>query len=81
MTHDGVTAVLDMWVVYDHPTDFPANYIARRWYIVPNEDPIVSREIIPAAELDDLRYVLDGMGLSQLAHMDNDDPVIIETWL
>jgi hypothetical protein len=74
------TTSLVMWVVYDHPTDFPNTFVARRFSItargaVPSDDVIVS------PDLDGIRLVLAADGLTSLSRSDGDDPIIVETWL
>lgn len=65
-----------MWVVYDHPTDHPDDYVARRFnWDKPTEDVITSKDL----EL--LRKSLAQKGLYPLARNHVDDPVIIETWV
>jgi hypothetical protein len=69
-----------MWVVYDHPADFPNTFVARRFLIsaagsVPCDDVIVS------PDLDGIRMVLAAEGLTMLGRDPGDDPVIMETWL
>ena len=76
----GNPSFLSQWVLYDHPSDYPDTYIARRWVVAegayaPTED------IIQSDDLDSLRRLMEGMGLSRIARMPEDDPKIIEVWL
>lgn len=72
---------LAMWTVYDHPTDYPDKFVARRFDIDANgAQP--SSSIIIAADLETLRHILIvDMGLSCLTRSPDDDPKIVETWL
>lgn len=68
--------MIDIWVVYDHPTDFPDHYVARLWRgETPTTIGIIDRD------LERLRDRLEGMGLVKLMPQEGDDPVILETWL
>jgi hypothetical protein len=69
-------SALSMWTVYDHPSDFPDGYVARRF---DGEQP--TSDVIESADLDLVRYSLAMKGLFCLARSPGDDPVILETWL
>jgi hypothetical protein len=71
--HPGVP----IWVVYDHPRDFPSNYVARLWL---NDKPTDNMMVSP--DLDKLRREIWKRGASvKLMPAPGDDPVILETWL
>lgn len=68
------------WVVYDHPSDYPDGYIARRhdvyaWGSTPSE---VTRA---AANITILRAYLSSLGLIMIPRDPSDEPQILETWL
>lgn len=67
--------MLSIWTIYDHPRDFPDNFVARAFTTGP------TNEIILATELEQLRDAFDKAGLVCLARNPNDDPNIVETWL
>lgn len=67
---------LSIWVVYDHPRDFPDVFVARRFE---NERP--TENILIALDIDILRRQFATCGLVRLARADSDDPVIVETWI
>lgn len=67
---------LTIWTVYDHPTDLPDHYVARCWAM---DQP--TQYGIASDTLEALRRVLDSAGLVCLTRSENDDPVIVETWL
>jgi hypothetical protein len=69
---------LPMWVVYDHPRDYPYHYVARMHLTLPGPKP--TDHIILAKDLDALRDDLPP-GLTRLARQPDDDPKIIEVWL
>jgi hypothetical protein len=67
---------LSIWTVYDHPSDFPDRFVARRFVLdQPTEDYLYSEDI------GSLRAVLMARGLTKLHRHPSDDPVIMETWL
>lgn len=63
------------WTIYDHPSDFPNTYVARRFV---NAKPSTS---IIEGDLEDIRVVLQEMGLICFQRSPSDDPKIVETWL
>lgn len=69
---------LSMWVIYDHPADYPDQFVARRWKITAGE-ALPTDEVIRAATIDGVRQGLPP-GLTVLAAADGDDPTIVETW-
>ena len=73
---------LEVWVVYDHPSDFPDNAIVvRRQWAGPGGT--IERDRVAFA-FDDLVDAQVWLMRRQLVRMDrhpDDDPVIVETWL
>lgn len=70
---------LEIWTVYDHPSDFPDGWIARRFVNDrPQSGPL---DTIRSDNLDRLRFVLAEKGLTRLDRHPSDDPTIVETWL
>ena len=73
--------VLNVWTIYDHPTDFPHSYVARRFETGGGMlDPVATTDIIQG-ELDALRKSFAICGMVCLTRNVCDDPKIIETWL
>jgi hypothetical protein len=70
---------MHLWVIYDHPRDFPDRFVARKHHVVPGASG-PTLEILTADTLDDLRAKLPA-GLVLLSRHPMDDPVIVETWL
>jgi hypothetical protein len=70
---------LPMWTVYDHPSDFPDYFVARKFFTLPEVAP--SGDVVTALSLERLRAVFQRMGLVCLARNVEDDPCIVETWL
>lgn len=67
---------LSIWVVYDHPRDWPRFYVARRYEGVRPTD-----RVIMDVSIERLRRQLQKLGLVKLMPDPSDDPVIMETWL
>ena len=70
---------LPMWVVYDHPKDFPDVFVARKWLVRAGET-VATTEILTAKTIDILRDALP-RGLVRLERSDHDDQAIREVWL
>lgn len=66
---------LPIWTIYDHPLDYPAEFVARLSF---NDEKTTS--ILRAATLDELRDKLPP-DLICMARAETDDPVIVECWL
>jgi hypothetical protein len=67
---------LPIWVVYNHPRDWPSFYVARLFINdKPRGNMLLYREIEP------LRDELTERGLIPMMRAESDDPVILETWL
>lgn len=69
---------LPMFVVYDHPADFPDHYVARLWVSHP---PTPIRFVLRAMTLAALQDTLDALGLVHLMRHEADDPAVVETWV
>lgn len=72
-------AALGMWVVYAHPSDFPDEFVARRFTIDGGRE-CATDEILRAASLDALRRLAPPR-LGRIPRNPSDDPVIVECWL
>lgn len=74
---------LDMWIVYDHPTDFPTMYVARRQEIraIDNGGTRVTGDILHSTRLKDIRRDLYDRGFTCIQRHEQDDPKIIEVWI
>lgn len=71
---------MSMWVVYDHPLDYPTVFVARR-HEVTKEGSRPTDEAIASSNLDLLRDELVGRGLTPLLRNDGDDAKVVEVWL
>lgn len=72
---------ISMWTIYDHPRDFPNNYVAREWTVTAGKT-VKTGNLMLASELEMLREVLlIQMNLHCISRSEGDDPVIVETWI
>lgn len=70
---------LPMWVIYDHPKDYPDTFVARLWVILPS--PSATPYAVTHANIAVLRTAFADIGLTRQLRSSTDDPVILETWL
>jgi hypothetical protein len=70
---------LGMWVIYDHPTDFPDKFVARRFYIGPRVI-LSSDDFVTSDTLNGVRALLPD-GLINIGRDEHDDAKIVETWV
>jgi len=71
--------VLSIWVVYDHPRDFPDSFVARKFLL---DQP--TEVVMVAGTLDEIRDIIRrtaGQPLACISRSPDDDPVIVESWL
>jgi hypothetical protein len=73
--------LLPIWVIYDHPADFPDWFIVRRQ--APRADGTIELDAraYGFADLENARTWLAQQGLTRLDRFPDDDSVIVETWL
>lgn len=70
---------MDMWVVFDHPVDYPDVYVARLMIVAPNM--VVPTNLVYTADsLGELREMIP-QGYHCMPRFPNDDPSVIEVWL
>lgn len=74
------TDALVMWTVYDHPTDFPNDYVARKWEL-DSTGVHATDEVILHRRLAAVRGQMRVRGLTRLPRFPQDEPKIIEVWL
>jgi hypothetical protein len=70
-----------IWVVYDHPRDHPDHYVARAQRILTDGSLEVSGTAFSSPNLEDIRAYMEAKGLVRMERHDEDDPVILETWI
>jgi hypothetical protein len=67
-----------LWVIYDHPIDFPDYYIARKWDYQKN---IPTDEIMKSTSLKWMQDHFSKMGFCRIPRDNSDDLKIIESWI
>lgn len=73
--------MLSIWTVYDHPKDYPDNYVARL-FITDKEGFVPTDSIIITDSLETLRTILlTQMNLTRISRYNEDDPKIVEVWI
>ena len=74
-----VKSVLDIYVVYEHPTDYPDKFVLRKWAITPNEihpeKTVIVEDTLEALH----KHVPHNM--ARIERNILDEPQIIEIWL
>lgn len=71
---------LYVWTVYDHPSDYPFGFIARR-FSVSKGGPQPTDDVVMSEEVEAIRDTLSLQGLYRLDRSPEDDPTIVESWL
>lgn len=67
------------YTIYDHPTDFPNDFVVRRFDNgKPTSVAFTCDSLLDARDL--IRALTDGCAVC-LARHETDDPVIVETWV
>lgn len=70
---------LSIWTIYDHPTDMPDYYVARR-FVTDVDGVHPTKDVMKSTDLELLRKVMREHGLVSLPRNPADDRKIIETW-
>ena len=70
---------LRMWVVYDHPLDFPDCFVAREWIAL--SFPIATDNVLTAPTLDALRALIPPAADRWIPRDQFDDPRILGVYL
>ena len=74
-------AVMIVWVIYDHPKDFPDVFVARPQFVMEDHSVVPCKVAWANPDLDVIRNALAAIGLTCLTRSPGDDPKIVETWL
>lgn len=67
--------MLELWTIYDSPTDLPGRFVARKWLL---DQP--TGVLLQDKSLEGLRGKLP-LGLARMERSEQDDPKIVETWI
>jgi hypothetical protein len=74
--------IMQQFVVYNSPDDYPGKYVLRRWWVKQGEPEPVSdpAPVIVATSLSDVRAAVP-FGLYCVPRAPNDEPCVHEVWL
>jgi hypothetical protein len=67
--------MLDIWIIYDNPSDYPGQFVARRFQM---NRP--TADVLTAGSLEAVRALLPA-GLVRLERTQHDQPHIVEVWV
>mgnify|MGYP001821159241 CR=1 FL=1 len=72
--------VLTIWIIYDHPLDYPNDYVVRGWDITNQGDNMPQDKVTRHETLEEARASLPP-GLYRTDPFTEDDPAILEVWI
>lgn len=76
---DDQSVVLEQWVIYSHPSDYPDQYVVRRWEI--GDGWMRATADVQAWDtLDDARLWSVPADRVRIERDPSDDPTIVEIW-
>lgn len=75
-----VSDPLYMWTLFDHPTDMPDSYVARKFQ-VDSSGGYPTDDFIALESLHLLRILMKRRGLTCITRSPDDDSKIIESWI
>lgn len=75
--------MLSIYTIYDHPSDYPDQYVIKKWDVQKgNTEPVQDpRYVYAGTDLEVCRDQMRNMGLVLMPREDSDDIVIIESWI
>lgn len=73
------TNALSMWVIYDHPKDYPNSFVLREWIIEAGTHKPTGRWCVKDT-LEECRAELPA-GVVNIGRYPEDDPCIAEVWV
>lgn len=72
-----MTEPLSIWTIYDHPADYPLDFVAREYHL-----DQATNNVLQCPTLELLREImLVEFGLTCIPRSPDDDPTIIESWV
>jgi hypothetical protein len=71
------------YTIYDHPSEFPNDFVVRRFTIVRTSPIPVPDETIfyKSHDLKEIRMKMYRMGLTRIVRDPSDPPRVLETWI
>lgn len=73
-------AGLDIWTVYDHPSDMPDAFVVRR-HVATAEGSVPTGDALSSPSLAAIRRALANKGLTCIPRDPADEPHIVECWI
>lgn len=71
---------LEIYTVYEHPKDFPNDFVLRRIFLLDDGSLEMEKEAVTAPSLDEIRKAIPP-GRVRVLRRPDDDPVIVECWI
>ena len=71
---------LTIWVIYEHPRDYPEGYVLRAQFAM-DDGTVQSDEVVWVADHPDKLRAIVPLGLVRMERSPGDNPVILETWI
>ncbi|RYX80903.1 hypothetical protein EON83_26535 [bacterium] len=68
-----------LYVIYDHPADYPNHYVVRQFYIT-KEGPHPAKAATLHDTLEAARATIPH-GMKNLGRQPDDDPILSEVWM
>lgn len=72
---------LEIYTVYDHPTDYPDSFVVRRWRVIEGKEIPDDKLLIQSKDLNLIENILLEMGLTPIPRLPGDDPVILKNYI
>lgn len=74
---------LPVYTIYDHPADYPDEYVARTFLVTPDSSPQATNETFASTDLDMVRRWVQHIapGSVRLDRSEEDHPTVLESWL
>ena len=72
--------ILSVWTIYDHPSDWPGGFVARRLEARTDHTVVATADAVFAPTLEAVRAKLP-QGLDCVTRCPGDDPKIVESWI
>lgn len=72
---------LDLWTLYDNPSDMPGLYVLRRFEMHGDGVYRGTSEGWASHDVEALRALMRKRGLYCIGRSENDEPHIVETWI
>lgn len=72
--------MIEQYVIYDHPRDFPVGFVVRRWEIRAGDD-LRPTQVWRAESLEHARKLVPPQADVCIPRSPEDDYAIVETWM